>query len=131
MRRAGAIDLRRRGTAVGYDSQQDEFFISPAAVAPIFPKPWKTSFDAVVRYFAAGGVAMRILTDETSTGENKDLDDLCDFCNHYCPQHAPKLLDHWKQGQAEVEKDLQDPKLQQEIWCEAAEFEKWLRNYSK
>ena len=131
MRRAGAIDLKRRGIVVGYDSQQDDFFISPAAVAPVFPKPWKARLDAVARYYAAGGVAMRRLTTETHTGDEKDFDDFCGFCNDYFPQEAANAARRWREGQDAVQRDLRTPAFRQEVWAEARQFEGWLRDHSK
>ena len=131
LRRAGAIDLRRRGTLVGYDVQHDDFFISPAAVAPIFPTPWNARLDEVARYHAAGGVAMRTLTAETDVGDEKDLESLREFCNDFFPAQTANVHHHWQRAQSEVERDLRNPKFKQEVWEQARDFENWLRDYSK
>jgi hypothetical protein len=126
MVRAGAIDLKRRGPKIGYDTQRGEPFVSPAAVAPVFPKPWKADLDAVARYHAAGGISERTLTIQTYVGDQKDFEDFRSFCDFYFPKYSIEAQTRWDRAQKEVAQDLRISAFQKEVWAKAFEFRDWL-----
>ncbi len=135
LERAGAIRLIYHGPVARYDAAKDTFNIASAAIQPGFGEQGVTADSLVMaRYYVAGEVAQRVLTDfldQDKVVERQDFEDFVSELRRHLSQAGLTLTDevisqHWEQAKIDVERDLRSPAFRQELWRRARDFEAWL-----
>jgi hypothetical protein len=112
-----------------YDAQNDVFDIGSAAIEGDFGENGVNCDSlAMARWYAAGGVATRLLTawlDEE--GDGRDFEDFSRLSAEQIPEITREAISqHWVQAKEDVEHDLRSPAFRRELWQRARDFEGWL-----
>ena len=130
LERAGALEVILHGPVALYCPEKDSFHMGTAAVQGRFSEDGQmVDSVAMARWYAAGGVAKRLLTNDPDPGADQDFEVFCAEFRRLTPQHEHKeesLLEHWEQAAKDVEKDLRDPAFRRLLWRRAHELKRLL-----
>jgi hypothetical protein len=129
MKRAGAFRVSLRHPVVLYDPQNEEFEFGAAEVRAYFGEGVPMNILAMARWYAAGGVAWRLLIAGDKWGEEGgDQSDFRVFSTHAlkCGLSSVQISKRWEQAKRDVERDLRNPAFRRQLWARARKFEQRL-----
>ncbi len=81
----------------------------------------------MARWYVAGGVAKRLLTNDYDPAEDsQDFEVFCAEFHRLSGGSKEQCLEHWKQAQIDVEKDLRSPTFRRQLWQRAHQYQRML-----
>jgi hypothetical protein len=129
MERAGACRVTLHAAVALYDPQNDEFEFGAAGVRGNFGQQVQIDILIMARWYAAGGVAKRLLIGGDDWGEaGGDQADFRVFSGVATDlgQSADQISELWEQAKRDVETDLRSPAFRRQLWDRAREIEQQL-----